>query len=89
MCECVSPLTMLLGNGSVNTHPRATNTYATIELFDVVFSIQSVSIKYSICSERKVADQFFPELLVYNTASCLCFPISHKMNRHINVQLRQ
>jgi hypothetical protein len=40
------------------------NTHATIELFDVAFFMCPRSIKYSICCEKKVGDQFFPELFV-------------------------
>jgi hypothetical protein len=37
--------------------PAATNTQATIELLDAVFSILSVSFHiYSVCGERKLGD---------------------------------
>jgi hypothetical protein len=43
--------------------PAATNTHAAIELLDAVFSMQSVSYQIT-CSERKVGDWLFQELLV-------------------------
>jgi hypothetical protein len=37
--------------------PVTTNAHATIEeLLDAVFSMRSVSYKYSICGERKAGD---------------------------------
>jgi hypothetical protein len=45
--------------------PAATNTHAIIEeLLDAVFLFGPFRIRYSVCSERKVGDWFFPELLV-------------------------
>jgi hypothetical protein len=42
------------------------NTHATIEeLLDVAILPGLCNIKYSIFSERKVGDYFFPELLVF------------------------
>jgi hypothetical protein len=42
----------------------ALNTHATLELFDAVSSVRSATIKYSVCSEKKVVDYCFPKLFV-------------------------
>jgi hypothetical protein len=91
MCDCESPLTPLLGNGSVNKFPSPGQRTHTQQqnCWTWCFLDGPCSIRYSIRSEKKVADQFFPDLLVYNTASCLCFPTSHKMKRHVNIHLKQ
>jgi hypothetical protein len=45
--------------------PAVTNTHAAIEeMWDAVFSVGPCRIKYSVRTEIKVGNQFFPELLL-------------------------
>jgi hypothetical protein len=51
---------------SLSKHvPVAVNVHTTIEgLLEIVLICGLFHIKYSVCSERKVGNYFFPELLV-------------------------
>jgi hypothetical protein len=62
----VEPKVMAVARKRLGKHtPTAMNKRETIEeILDMVSSMRSTSYDYTICSETKVGDQFFPKLLV-------------------------